>query len=95
MSDDDLEQMRYALRRIDEHQEEQTDALDRVADQLEIQNAVLFEAVRALQRQNRIAMGRDPDDVPSPTSLASMVEDGALHLAEGVDLEAAQRCADE
>lgn len=90
-----LQQMRRAIERIQQNETNQVDALDRVADQLEIQNAVLFQAVRVLQRQNRIAMGRDPDDVPRQTSLASMVEDGVLHLAEGVDIDSARRWADE
>jgi len=66
----------------------QADALEDVAEQLEIQNAILLELVSTQQRRNRVALKRDPDDWPSPRSRASSVEDNVLTLREDVDLRA-------
>ena len=77
-----------------EQSQRQTAAPEDLAEQVQIQNAVLLEVVSALQRRNRLAMKRDPDDWPSPKSRATSVEDNVLHLAESVDVDAAERYAD-
>lgn len=91
----ELTRLRRAIERIEENQRAQTEALEELGDRLAIQNAVLLEVVATQQRANRVAMGRDPDDWPSPKSRATTVEDNVLHLLEGVDLQTARRYADE
>jgi hypothetical protein len=71
------------------------DALEAIADQLAIQNAVLFELVRQQERRAEIAMERPPDETRTPESTATAVQDAALHLAERVDLDEVRRWADE
>ena len=85
---------RQLLERAVESWERQEDALQDLAQQIEIQNAVLLELVSTQQRANRIAMKRNPDDWPSPKSRATSVEDNVLYLAESVDVDAAKRYAD-
>jgi len=92
MSEQDADEVLDEFRELTERQ---TTALEDLAEQVQIQNAVLLEVVSSLQRRNRIAMKRDPDDWPSPKSRATSVEDNVLHLAESVDVDAAERYADQ
>jgi hypothetical protein len=97
MTDDTREQTRQrrALERLEEHQARQAEALEAIANQVEIQNAVLFQLVREIDRGNSIAMQGIPDEAARPKGKATAVQDGVLYLAENVDLEAARRWADE
>ena len=83
------------LARQRDYQREQADALERVANQLEIQNAVLFELVRQQERRLEVEMEHPPDETRTPESRATAIQDGALYLAERIDLDEARRWADE
>jgi hypothetical protein len=90
-----IDDLRRELSRHRAFHERQADALEAIADQLAIQNAVLFELVRQQERRAQIAMERPPDETRTPESTATAVQDAALHLAERVDLDEVRRWADE
>ncbi len=84
-------------RRLDEQVEQQrrqADALEEVAERLQVQNGILFELITELDRANSIAMKGVPDDAQRPKSRATGVQDGVTYLAENVDLDEATRWAD-
>ncbi|WP_181685809.1 hypothetical protein [Halorhabdus salina] len=85
MTDDE---MRAELQR-------QSEALEEIGDRLAVQNAALLELISTQQRANRIAMGEDPDDWPTPKSRAKSLEGNVLTIAEDLDLDAARRFADD
>jgi len=92
--DREIRQLRQTIQRIESHQEKQTEALEAVADRLEIQNAVLLELATEMARANNREIGRDPDDI-STRGKAKNVENHVLNLREQVDLDAVGRVADE
>jgi hypothetical protein len=78
-----------------DQQRRQADALEDVAEQLQIQNGILFELITELDRRNSIAMKGVPDDAQRPKSRATGVQDGVTYLAENVDVAEARRWADD
>ena len=89
------EERYYAAERRNEILERQADALESLADQGRIQNGLLLEQTRALEKLVAVQFTGNPADVPSSRSLASSAEDGVLDLTEQVDLDAVGRVADE
>jgi len=83
-----------AYARLAEQGERQTVAQEMIADQLELQNALLFELAIQHRREVRVLMGKDPDK-PRDTSHAGSIETNAVNLREYVDLDAVRRVADE
>lgn len=73
----------------------QADALETLAEQVEIQNALLLQQNMALERLVSVQFRGNPDDAPRTASLASNTESFALDLRERVDLDAVGRVADE
>jgi hypothetical protein len=92
---DHLGRIADVLERQEEHQRRQTEALETLAEQLEVQNGLLFELITELDRRNSIAMTGVPDEASRPKSRATSVQDGVTYLAEQVDVDEATRWADE
>lgn len=65
-------------------------ALERLTDQLEIQNALLAEQTSQLARLTHVQMGQHPDDVTGDYP-QSFVEDNLLGLRERVDFNAVDK----
>lgn len=86
MTDYDEDELRRERRR--------TEALETIAEQLEIQNGVLLELVIQQERTARAVAGLDPDDFYSDRK-ANYVNDRVLELVEKVDLEEAHFWADQ
>ena len=85
-------------RRLDEQVEQQrrqADALEDLAERLQVQNGILFELITELDRRKSIAMTGIPDDAQMPSSRATGVQEGVTYLAENVDVAEATRWADE
>jgi len=72
----------------------QADALEALADQTRVQNAVTLELVHELTALRRLQAGELPHEF-SAEGKAGAVEDRALELAERVDLDAVARWTDE
>jgi len=68
-------------------EERQTDALEALADQTRVQNAVLLELTHELTALRRLQAGELPHEFSSDRKAGS-VENRALELAERVDLDA-------
>jgi hypothetical protein len=77
--------------------ERQADALEEIAEQQRIQNAVLFELARTLDHRLPELRDHPPEEPSMPRSgrsLAGWVEDAALDLDERVDLNAVDRVSE-
>ena len=74
--------------------ERQADALEALADQSRIQNALLLEIVHEKRARRRLAEGKMPHEF-STTGAATAIEDRALELAEKVDLESVALWSDD
>jgi len=77
--------------------ERQAEALEEIAEQQRIQNAVLFELARTLDHRLPELRKHPPEEPSNPRSgrsLASWVEDAALDLDERVDLNAVDRVSE-
>lgn len=77
--------------------ERRADALEEIAEQQRIQNAVLFELARTPDHrlpELRDHLPEEPTMPRSGRSLAGWVEDGALDLDEQVDLNAVDRATE-
>jgi len=72
----------------------QADALESLADQTRVQNAVLLEAVHELTALRHVQQGKLPHEF-SAQGKAGAIEDRALELAERVDLDAVAMWTDE
>lgn len=68
-------------------------ASDEIAEQLQIQNAILMEIATQLARSNMALVGRDPDD-HRRRGFAKSIENNALDLTEQVDLGAVDQLAE-
>ena len=77
-----------------EQLERQAAALEDLAEQIEIQNAVLLELVHAQHRRLCVDMGKDPDRY-SRESQTGFVQDNVMDLFERVDVDTARLYADE
>jgi hypothetical protein len=71
----------------------QADALEALADQTRIQNAVMLELVHEMWARRRLEQGELPHEF-SANGLAASIEDRALELTERVDLDAVDAHAD-
>ncbi len=90
-----LDRIADALERQEEHQRRQADAVEVVAEQTAIQNAVLFEVATMLDRRNSIELTGVPDEALQPKARAIGIQDWVLYLAENVDVDEARRWADD
>lgn len=81
--------------RLAEAQERQADALEALAEQMEVQNAAILSQTHAIEQLVAVQFSGNPADAPNTASLASRVEDGVLDLSTGVDLDAVERAARE
>lgn len=87
---DQVEEQLYQLTRL---QERQTEALETLAEQAEIQNAVLLEQTHALYRRLCFEMGNDPDNY-GRSRQTGFIEDNLIDLAQQVDLDEVRRWSD-
>jgi K+/H+ antiporter YhaU regulatory subunit KhtT len=86
---------RDEIQKLTRLQERQTEALEEIAEQMAIQNGALLSQTRTLEKLVAVNFRGNPDDVPTQTSIASATADGVLNIAEQVDIDRAQRWADE
>jgi hypothetical protein len=73
--------------------ERQADALEELADQTRVQNALLLELVHQQIRRRRLEEGELPHEYSEP-SVAKAVEDRVLELTERVTLDDVDAVAD-